>query len=258
MSITKRSKKLTSSCRAVRAARPRKDNTKRARQTKLVVADEQSPAVAEALEQLLIGFAHGDRERVHASLGRICDRGATARLDAKANELLESFHTTVWSLRNDFDPGAISMTSTRLPEASRGLDKVLVRAGDAARKVLHLVDEQQRALAQGERWMKEFERQLEQGSLDHKSLQIGLAECRAVSKRISEISSEMVYTQEFEDLCGQVIYKVKQLIIRLEDDIRTLLEHLKVELPNTSQAAQREMTPADQAGVDDILKGFGI
>jgi chemotaxis regulatin CheY-phosphate phosphatase CheZ len=250
-----RSKKMVQSRRARRSSRAA---TKRAsKATQFVLAEQQSPLVAQALEQLLIGFAHGDKKQVHSSLQKFCDKGAVARLDAKANELLESFHATVWSLKNDFDPGAISMTTTSLPEASRGLDKVLVRAGEAARRVLDLVDEQQRALAQGERWMCELERQLQGDQIDYQALRAGLAEFRGVSKRLSEISSEMVYTQEFEDLCGQIIYKVKQLVVRLEDDIRSLLAHLKVELPSVS-ATGREVAPADQSGVDEILKGFGI
>jgi chemotaxis regulatin CheY-phosphate phosphatase CheZ len=264
--VTKKTRKTTSpNRRKLVAAAPRKGAACRAkrptkRATEIVTSETTTPLAASALEDLLVAFAHGNQENVKASINQLCHSSEVKRLNSKASELLESFHASIWSLRSGFDTSNLSMTSTSLPEASKNLDKVLVRAGEAAHKVLALVEQQEAIQSQGEQLLLALERQLANGAIDRRALELGLTECRALAAQTRKIASEMVYTQDFEDLCGQVIYKVRRLILSLEEEIRNLLLHLKVEMPSsesdTRASAQQGIT--DQASVDDLLKNFGL
>jgi chemotaxis regulatin CheY-phosphate phosphatase CheZ len=240
---------------AVRSARK---STKKA--TKIVTSESTPRIVASALEDLLVAFAHGNQDNVTTSLNQLCHASDVKRLNSKASDLLQSFHASIWSLRNGFDTSNLSMTSTSLPEASKKLDKVLVRAGEAAHKVLALVEQQEAIQSQSEQLLLALEKQLSSGTVDRKGLELGLTECRALVAQTKKIASEMVYTQDFEDLCGQVIYKVRRLILTLEEEIRNLLQHLKVEVPaakpDSEDPAQEGLS--DQASVDDLLKNFGL
>jgi chemotaxis regulatin CheY-phosphate phosphatase CheZ len=228
--------------------------------TKIVTTENTTPLVANALEDLLVAFAHGNQENVRTSLNQLCHSSEVKRLNSKASELLKSFHASIWSLRSGFDTSNLSMTSTSLPEASKNLDKVLVRAGEAAHKVLALVEQQEAIQTQGEQLLLALEKQLASGTIDRKGLEGGLTECRALVAQTRKIASEMVYTQDFEDLCGQVIYKVRRLILTLEEEIRNLLLHLKVEVPaaKTDAGDTEQQGVSDQASVDDLLKNFGL
>lgn len=233
-----------------------KKNGFKKRRTAILTTEETPPYIADALEELLVAFAHGNQNDVKVSLKRLCNKTEVMKLSAKANELLNSFHTSIWSLRSGFDTRGLSMTSTSLPEASKNLDKVLVRAGEAAHRVLSLVEQQEVIQTQSEQLLLALEKQLAAGALDRESLERGLTECRALVKQTRQIASEMVYTQDFEDLCGQVIFKVRRLILALEGEIRTLLGHLKVEVPDSSDRPPQP--PQDQTSVDELLKTFGI
>jgi|GEM_PF-5208077 len=250
--VTKKSRVSTRQA-AVKTTRPKKSTT-------IVTPDDVAPLVSGALEALLVAFAHGDEQSVKSSLNQLCKSSEAKRLHSKANELLKSFHASIWSLRNDFDTKKLSMTSTSLPEASKSLDKVLVRAGEAAHRVLALVEQQEVIQSQSEQLLRGLEKQLASGTIDRKALECGLTECRALVTQTRKIASEMVYTQDFEDLCGQVIYKVRQLIVKLEEEIRNLLLNLKVDVPAASaegsEGPQQGLT--DQASVDDLLKNFGL
>jgi chemotaxis regulatin CheY-phosphate phosphatase CheZ len=234
--------------------------TSKKRGTKIVTPDDVVPQLSGALEELLVAFAHGDEQSVKSSLNQLCKASEVKRLHSKANELLKSFHASIWSLRSDFDTKKLSMTSTSLPEASKSLDKVLVRAGEAAHRVLALVEQQEVIQSQSEQLLLGLEKQLASGTIDRKALERGLTECRALVSQTRKIASEMVYTQDFEDLCGQVIYKVRQLIVKLEEEIRNLLVNLKVDVPAASAEGNEgpQQGLADQSSVDDLLKNFGL
>lgn len=251
--------------RKLLAAAPKGGKARKAKQpirrdTEIVTTEATTSLVASALEDLLVAFAHGNQENVKSSLNQLCHSSEVTKLNSKASELLESFHASIWSLRSGFDTSNLSMTSTSLPEASKKLDKVLVRAGEAAHKVLALVEQQEAIQSHSEQLLLALEKQLTNGAIDRRALELGLTECRALVAQTRKIASEMVYTQDFEDLCGQVIYKVRRLILTLEEEIRNLLLHLKVEVPSaksdTGESSQQGL--ADQASVDDLLKNFGL
>lgn len=253
--VNKRTKKVAKKSKLLLTKSAKSIGIKK-RRTTILTADETPHYIADALEELLVAFAHGNQHDVKSSLKRLCNRTEAMKLSAKANHLLNSFHTSIWSLRSGFDTRGLSMTSTSLPEASKNLDKVLVRAGDAAHRVLTLVEQQEAIQTQGEQLLLGLEKQLATGALDREILERGLTECRALVKQTRQIASEMVYTQDFEDLCGQVIFKVRRLILALEGEIRTLLGHLKVEVPDSSDKPSQ--SPQDQTSVDELLKTFGI
>jgi chemotaxis regulatin CheY-phosphate phosphatase CheZ len=101
------------------------------------------------------------------------------------------------------------------------------------------VEQQEAIQTQSEQLLMGLEKQLATGALDRDVLERGLTECRALVRQTRQIASEMVHTQDFEDLCGQVVFKVRRLILTLEGEIRNLLAHLKVEVPNAPDKPQQ-------------------
>ncbi len=245
------------------AKKPQRQKTrarKNCKTTEVFTLDTASPEYAEALEGLLVGFAHGDEKAVRMAL-RTLGRGHTLkRLNTKANSLLQNFHGSIWTLRKDFDPSSVSMTTTNLPEASRTLDRVLQTASKTVQQMFSLIEQQEHLLGRGEQLMLQLEQQLRAGTVDATSLQAALTECKLLTVRAREISGEMVISQEFEDICGQVIQKVRELIQGLERDISKLLCHLHVGVPDGASAAvcAENTRITDQSDVDKLLKSYGV
>lgn len=232
----------------------------RVKTTGVFAVDTASPQYAEALENLLIGFAHGDEKAVRGALKRLGNKQTFRRLNTKANTLLQDFHGSIWTLRGDFDPKSVSMTTTNLPEASRTLDRVLQTASTTVQQMFSLIEQQEHLLSRGEQLMLQLEQQLIAGSVDATSLQAALAECKLLTKRARQISGEMVISQEFEDICGQVIQKVRELIQGLERDISKLLCQLHVGVPDGAAAAEQAESAriTEQSDVDSLLKTYGV
>jgi chemotaxis regulatin CheY-phosphate phosphatase CheZ len=228
--------------------------------TQVFALDTTSPKYAEALEALLVGFAHGDEKVVRGALKVLGSGQRFRRLNTKANTLLQNFHGSIWTLRKDFDPSSVSMTTTNLPEASRTLDRVLQTANQTVQQMFNLIEQQEHLLSRGEQLMLQLEQQLTSGSVDSTSLQAALAECKLLTNRARQISGEMVISQEFEDICGQVIQKVRELIQGLERDISKLLCQLHVGVPDGAAAADRAERArlTEQTDVDSLLKTYGV
>lgn len=246
--------------RITKTNRPSKARAKKVAETAVFTLDTASSEYAEALEGLLVGFAHGDEKAVRQALKNL-GRGTTLkRLNSKASNLLENFHGSIWTLRKDFDPTSVSMTTTNLPEASRTLDRVLQTANKTVQQMFVLIEQQELLLGRGEQLMVQLEQQLRSGTVDATSLQAALTECKLLTKRARQISGEMVISQEFEDICGQVIQKVRELIQGLERDISKLLAQLHVGVPDGAEAAARAESAriTDQSDVDKLLKTYGV
>ncbi len=239
---------------------PSGSRSKRAKTTEVFTLDTASPQYAEALENLLVGFAHGDETAVRGALKNLGSGYALRRLNSKANTLLQNFHGSIWTLRRDFDPTTVSMSTTNLPEASRTLDRVLQTANKTVQQMFSLIEQQEHLLSRGEQLMSQLEQQLASGAVDATSLQAALTECKLLTNRAREISGEMVISQEFEDVCGQIIQKVRELIHGLERDISNLLCHLHVAVPDGAKAAEQAESArlTEQSDVDNLLKTYGV
>jgi len=246
--------------KVVKKTRQLHANAKKSPQTEVVTLDSASPEYAEALEELLVGFAHGDEKAVRRALKNLGRGNTLKRLNTRASALLENFHGSIWTLRKDFDPTSVSMTTTNLPEASRTLDRVLQTANKTVQQMFVLIEQQELLLGRGEQLMVQLEQQLRSGTVDATSLQAALTECKLLTKRARQISGEMVISQEFEDVCGQVIQKVRELIQGLERDIAKLLAQLHVGVPDGAEAAARAESAriTDQSDVDKLLKTYGV
>lgn len=244
---------------AKRTQRP-KSRSSKSKETGVFTLDTASPKYAEALETLLVGFAHGDEKVVRGALKELGSGQTFRRLNTKANTLLQNFHGSIWTLRRDFDPKSVSMTTTNLPEASRTLDRVLQTASNTVQQMFSLIEEQERLLSRGEQLMLQLEQQLSSGNIDATTLQAALAECKLLTRRARQVSGEMVISQEFEDICGQVIQKVRELIQSLERDISKLLCHLHVVVPDGAAAADKAESArlTEQSDVDSLLKTYGV
>jgi chemotaxis protein CheZ len=222
------------------------------------IIEEQGTQLAAALEELLAGLAHGDNDRIvqaFQSLGTITD---TSNLEPHAQELLKAFHSTVWQLRSDFDPSSVTMSSTNIPDAVNKLESVLTDTAFAANSVFTLLNRQEELLKRGEAKLQELETRALHTTLSASDIHEFVASYRGLNKDLIGLSTQIVTTQEYQDLCGQRIQKVLKLIKEMESSLTSLLQQMKISLPATPEVIPEGEQKVEQDSVDDILKGFGI
>ena len=178
---------------------------------------------------------------------------------SQSRESLKHLAETVENLRREFDPAAVTMSTTNIPDSITKLSAVLTETNQAATRVFSLVDEQKRLLSEGDSYLQELEKLTTHDTIDPKVLLSLVAQCRQIHQSLGSSAHEIVVSQEFQDLSGQKVKKVIKLITGVEAYLRTLLAQLKVPLPSAhTQAAEEHDSDIDQSAADSILKDFGL
>ena len=139
------------------------------------------------------------------------------------------------------------VTGTELPDAAERLDHVVKITEDAAHKTLDLVDE---ARAITEQLLRS-----PQPDLQHEQ-----------TAEINRLLTEMALAQSYQDLTGQIIRRVVDMVRNTEDALHTLLDAAGVKPETLKQqwdgAACGPAVTKDDAGVsqdaaDALLSGLG-
>lgn len=222
------------------------------------IIDETSPEYAAAIEELLVAFAHGDPERVNKALSILGHGPEMTRVHSRVHEILASFHSTVWQIRSDFDPAAVNMSSTNIPDAITKLESVLDETAKATNALFTLLGKQEDLVKKGEALLCELEQGSKKGAPSITAVSDFIAKYRDLNKGMVSLATDMVTTQEFQDLCGQRIQKVIRLVRDVEGNLIKLLDQLKIAIPQPPAVIPEGEQRVEQDSVDDLLKDFGI
>jgi chemotaxis protein CheZ len=222
------------------------------------IIDETSPEYAAAIEDLLVAFAYGDPTRVHNALGALGHGPEMHRVHSRVHEILASFHATLWQIRGEFDPAAVTMSSTNIPDAVKKLESVLDETAQATNAVFALLGKNDALIKQGEELLSKLEATCNNSTPSVSSLLEFVATYRNLNRSMITNATELVTTQEFQDLCGQRIQKVIRLVRDVETNLVKLLNQLKITLPETPTIVPEGEQRVNQDSVDDLLKDFGI
>jgi chemotaxis regulatin CheY-phosphate phosphatase CheZ len=226
-----------------------------ARGNTTILSSEATPQLAPALELLLAGLAHGDGEKVQSALRSLWEAQRNSSLPIDSSRFLDLFHKSVWALRQDFGGPNGNVGAVSLPEVSENLARLRARAEEATKRTISLIEQQEQLVAHSERLVGDLEVLLKKDSFDHDALERELLEWKVLTAAMRRLSVDMLCTQDFEDLCGFILPKVQEFIKSLEGDIRGVLAHLHVALPEQHSQAQREAST--QSDIDAILKQHG-
>jgi chemotaxis regulatin CheY-phosphate phosphatase CheZ len=222
------------------------------------IIDETSPEYAAAIEELLVAFAYGDPTRVHNALGALGHGPEMHRVHSRVHEILASFHATLWQIRGDFDPATVTMSSTNIPDAIKKLESVLDETAQSTASVFTLLGKNEALIKQGEELLRKLEEEAKQNVLSQASLLDFVTAYRTLNHGMITVATEIVTTQEFQDLCGQRIQKVIRLVRDVESNLVKLLEQLKITIPQPPSTIPEGEQRVGQESVDDLLKDFGI
>jgi chemotaxis regulatin CheY-phosphate phosphatase CheZ len=159
------------------------------------------------------------------------------------------------SIKREFEPATVTMTSTNIPDAVTKLSSVLVQTSQAAARVFELVERQKSLMQENESYLSALELVVGSTPWDVAKAQESVSKCRTTQLALRDVAHEIVMAQEYQDLCAQHVEKVMRLLGKLDGDLRALLMHFKV----TPSAAEGSDKPdIGQGDADEILKEFGM
>ena len=215
---------------------------------------------------------------------------SSAELFAEVGKLTRQLHD---SLNNfQLDPRIVNMANEDIPDAQTRLNYVIEATEEAANKTMDLVDSCMpiaEKLHDGivkvmPEWNKLITRELQLGEFNTlvKEMDIFLTDGSEDSAKLTGLLTEVLMAQGYQDLTGQVIRRVIELVKEVEDNLVYMLTMFgaveskdgaeAIEKPNKSEneadmikaegpildADSREDVASDQDDVDDLLSSLGF
>lgn len=156
-----------------------------------------------------------------------------------------------------------------LPDARSRLNYIAAKTGDAAEKVLALVDRakaERHAISSTARRVADALRSDPMRALASGALLAFVQDVEASTSRIDRHLTDIVQAQDFHDLTGQVVAKVVALASELEESLVQLLvqaapqrqaEPASLQGPVVDPQGRTDVV-ANQAEVDDLLANLGF
>ena len=192
-----------------------------------------------------------------------------------------------------FDPRINDLTQDIIPDAKQRLDFVIKKTEDAANKTLDIAEAifpiTQQLKQQSQALSPLFKQCLENNNntstLPEKlstNIQSVIASTAQASEQIEAMLTDIVMAQDFQDITGQVIRKVIELVINVENSLNEMLSVYASSTPELEQTSTKNKSNAnsiigenlaegpildaekrtdvvsDQDDVDDLLSSLGI
>jgi chemotaxis protein CheZ len=211
-------------------------------------------------------------------------------LFSEVGNLTRQLHDSV----NNFqlDPRIVNMANEDIPDAQTRLNYVIETTEEAANKTMDLVDScmpiadklQQGIVKLAPEWDKLIARKLELGEFNKlvKQIDVFFKEGSEDSTKLSGLLTEVLLAQGYQDITGQVIRRVIELVKEVEDNLVYMLTMFGgVEVKETEKTTEksnnsdnqadtivaegpimdadsREDVASNQDDVDDLLSSLGF
>ncbi|MBA6264374.1 MAG: protein phosphatase CheZ [Colwellia sp.] len=243
--------------------------------TNVHVSLEEAKLLVEYLES-------GQQDKADELIAEI-QNPINSELFAEIGKLTRQLHD---SLNNfQLDSRLNDLATADIPDAKERLNYVITRTEEAANKTMDAVESifpvvdtiQRQIKAVNPLWQKLMHNKLE--LTEFKSLCIDidllLKTTDKESVRMHDLMTDVLMAQDFQDLTGQVIRKVIDLVREVEDSLIGMLTAFGITTENNLErskpkvgdnlvegpiinAAQRDDVVADQDDVDDLLSSLGF
>jgi len=240
----------------------------------LHISLEQAKLLVEHLES-------GEQEKADALVTEI-QNPINSELFAEIGKLTRQLHDSLANFQ--IDPKLSDLATADIPDAKERLNYVITRTEEAANKTMDAVEAifpvvtsiQDQIKAVNPLWQKLMKNEL--GLSEFKSLCLDidklLINTTAETETMHSLMTDVLMAQDFQDLTGQVIRKVIDLVREVEDSLINMLtvfglsstpnedampkvgDNL-VEGPIVNTESRTDVV-ADQDDVDDILSSLGF
>jgi len=233
--------------------------------------------------KLLVEYLEtGQQEKADELIAEI-QNPINSELFAEIGKLTRQLHD---SLNNfQLDSRLNDLATADIPDAKERLNYVITRTEEAANKTMDAVESifpvvdtiQKQIKAVNPLWQKLMHNKLDLPEFKSLCIDIDilLKTTDKESVRMHDLMTDVLMAQDFQDLTGQVIRKVIDLVREVEDSLIGMLTAFGISSESSSEpskpkvgenlvegpivnAAQRDDVVADQDDVDDLLSSLGF
>ncbi len=184
----------------------------------------------------------------------------------EVGKITRKLHDSIREFQENISPRMKNLPLNELPDATDKLQWVIGKTEEAASRTISLVEKhlgyQEKTANIISQIESIFENHIIPTDLDRE----GLGYLKRMAKDLPKDLTEIMIAQDFQDLTGQIIKKVIQLIAEIENQLVMNLKMFGVKLESVSQSddlsgariKKEETLVSGQSEVDDILTQFGF
>ncbi|ALO34298.1 protein phosphatase [Colwellia sp. MT41] len=236
---------------------------------------EQAKSVVEFLEL-------GQQDEANAIIAEI-QNPINSELFAEIGKLTRQLHDSLTNFQ--LDSRLSDLATSDIPDAKERLNFVITRTEEAANKTMDAVEAifpvvntmAEQVAAVNPSWTKLMNNELDLTEFKSLCLDIDtlLKNTGKETQHIHSLMTDVLMAQDFQDLTGQVIRKVIDLVIEVEESLITMLTAFGISaepvqekvLPKVGKnlvegpiinKENRDDVVADQDDVDDLLSSLGF
>jgi chemotaxis protein CheZ len=234
----------------------------------------ESGNVVGTIKEFMLALSRKDMNKAQETLLRLAEQKPQAGLFKEIGGLARDLHTQLRGFVSTLDPALKDMVEERLPDSGNRLEHMLELTEKAATTTLDCVDAIQERMDLGKGLLDRLEGALDglQPLGDEARKRIGdgkgaVAELREAAQKSSEELDVIMGAQDFQDLTGQIVLKIMQLLKDLEQKLMNVIRTFGVRLEEGKKVQSEELYgPAhkkiealhSQDDVDALLAEFGF
>lgn len=230
---------------------------------------ETARRIVEEVQRLMRFLADGELNGADGAISAIAKLSEKKLFD-EVGGLTRKLHESLKEFRSTLDPKIKSMATHDMPEAADNLEQVIHLTDQSANKTLGIVE-------QGQDDVDATKKQVDGLMADLSKLKAAGVEGEVLTRienaaqsfqnhleRTSAGYTEIMMSQDFQDLTGQIIRRIIKLVHEIEEQLVRLIQNFGVEIAAEEPAPEENLkgpasdTRIEQNDVDDLLSSFGF
>ncbi len=210
-----------------------------------ITKDDPKYVLLEEITNFMNAVAQGDYEQANKIMNSIIQK-SQSDLFNEVGKVARKLHDSLKSFREAIDPRLKEIATEHMPRAVDQLQMVIDKTEEAANKTMEIVEK--------------YILKMDDLANHIRGLQ-GPAESveflRKFKNSLEDDLTEIITTQSFQDLTGQVLKKVITLVGDLEIELIRLITTFGLKIEE-KEVAKRDVEKVTQEDVDELLKEFGF
>lgn len=191
-------------------------------------------------------LSENDYQKAELSVQNIIKKGQND-LYIEVGKITRKLHDSLRNFKEAIDPRVKEMATIDMPNAIDRLQFVIEKTEEAANKTLEIVEQY---ILQ----MDNFSKHLRNLNGPEESLKY----IKSFKNKLEDDFTEIITTQSFQDITGQILKKVISLVGDLENELVNLITNFGVKIEQNLKTETQDNEKISQNDVDELLKEFGF
>ncbi len=207
--------------------------------------DDPKYSLLEEIVNFMNTVSQGDYAKADQIMSSIIQK-SQSDLFKEVGKVARKLHDSLKSFREAFDPRLKEMATEQMPRAVDQLQMVINKTEEAANKTMEIVEKYILKMDDLANHIREI-----QGP------EASVKYLKEFKNSLEDDLTEILTTQSFQDLTGQVLKKVIKLVGDLEVELLKLITTFGLKFEE-KKTLTKEVEKVTQEDVDDLLKEFGF